>query len=66
MPVIMNARCDNYKCRIIQSFCLEGNSDNGSNIIEGLREGGWTVEGEFDGTPTGVKLRCPVCTNKKG
>jgi len=66
MPIIMKAKCDKSGCRITQSFYLDSSAENGKTIIDGLRSGGWCVEGEFNGTPSGLQLTCPICSNKKG
>lgn len=66
MPVIMKAKCDKNGCRVTQSFYLDSSLENGNTIVEGLLSGGWRVEGDFNGTLNGLRLTCPVCTNKKG
>jgi len=61
MTIHMNARCDFDRCKTIQPFSLDSAAETGDIILNGLRQGGWKVEGTFNGTPGGVKLTCPFC-----
>lgn len=66
MSISMSARCDTKGCLSLQAFSMESPEETGDTILEGLREGGWGVEGTFSPIPKSVKLACPYCVKKRG